>query len=114
METFEEKEGQVMIPDKVKEAARNIGAFYLQKNHGDFKAAELEILKLQISSISVDDKLPNSVSIAITTGRPGLLIGKRGENIDALTKFLGTQVKVIEDRDPLSSYLIPDNGWMRP
>jgi ribosomal protein S3 len=55
--------------------------------------------------IEVDDILPNSVSI--TTARPGLLIGKRGINIDALTHYLGTKVKIIEEKDPLSSWLIP-------
>lgn len=96
------------LPDKVREVASRIGAFYLQKNSGDYKATELEIMKLRISKIDVDDRLPHSVSIAITTARPGLLIGKRGQNIDALTSFLGTNVKVIEDRDPLSAWLIPD------
>lgn len=101
-----------MIPDNVREVASRIGAFYLQKNNGDFKATEAEILKLQISNISVDDKLPRSVSIAITTARPGLLIGKRGQNIDALSKFLGTEVKVIEDRDPLIAWLVPQHeAW---
>lgn len=96
-----------MTPDKVREVASRIGAFYLQKNNGDFKATEAEILKLQISNISIDDRLPHSVSIAITTARPGILIGKRGQNIDALSRFLGTEVKVIEDQDPLSAWLIP-------
>jgi ribosomal protein S3 len=55
----------------------------------------------------VDKALPHSASITITTERPGILIGKRGTNIDALEKFLGTKVKIIEDQDPLYHYLIP-------
>ena len=94
-----------MLSDE--EAAAAIGAYYLQKNHGDYAATEKEITSLGISAVTVDNSLPHSKTISVTLARPGLLIGKRGTNIDALEKFIGTKVKVIEDRDSLFHYLIP-------
>lgn len=96
-----------MLPEKVREMASNIGQYYLKKNSGDYVSTEREIMSLQISKIEVDDTLPNLVEVSITTARPGLLIGKRGINIDALTHYLGTKVKIIEEKDPLSSWLLP-------
>ncbi len=96
-----------MLPENVHEAAMKIGVFYLQKNNGDYKKTEEEISKLQISKIEVDDTLPNSVVISITTARPGMLIGRRGQNIDELTQYMGTKIKILEEKDPLSSWLIP-------
>jgi ribosomal protein S3 len=101
-----------MLSEEVKGMAAAIGAYYLQKNNGDYVATEKEITSMRISAIAVDSTLPHSKVVSITTERPGLLIGKRGTNIDALEKFLGHKVKVIEDRDPLYNYLIPDNGWI--
>lgn len=91
-----------MVPEEVKEAARNIGFFYLDKNQHDYAATEKEITDLRISKIEVTEK-----GIEITTARPGLLIGRRGMNIDALSKFLKTKLRIIEEVDPLCSYLIP-------
>lgn len=94
-----------MLSEQDKEAARKIGEFYLQKNNRDFKATEKEIMDLRISKVRA---LENK-TIEITTERPGLLIGRRGTNIDALTKFLDVHVKIIEERDPITYYLIPQN-----
>ena len=92
-----------MLSQQTKEAASKIGEFYLQKNNRDYKATENEILNLRISLIRVLD----DGAVEITTERPGLLIGRRGINIDELTKFLGVRVHIIEERDPINSYLIP-------
>ena len=43
----------------------------------------------------------------ITTSRPGLLIGKRGSNIEELSDWLKKKVKIIEAKDDLNNYLIP-------
>jgi len=96
-----------MLSNAVMEAASAIGAFYLQKNNGDYEAAKREITDLHISKIEVDDKLPHSKTIIITAARVGMLIGRRAINYEALEKFLGTKIKVIEDEDALCDYLIP-------
>lgn len=103
--------GETMFSEKVKEIAKSIGQFYLQKNNGDYIATEKEVLRLQIKKIEFlirENPAGEQIHEAIiTAGRVGLLIGKRGTNIDALTKHLGMKVKIMEDNDPLESYLIP-------
>ena len=94
------------IPEEVKDVAQNIGQFYLKKNNGDYKATAQEILALRISKIEVANS-----EISITTGRPGLLIGKRGTTIDALSQHLKVKIKIFEDVDHLSFYLIPCEEW---
>lgn len=91
-----------MIPQEIREMAEKIGQFYLQKNSGNYATTAREIADLQISKIEVAEK-----EISITTARPGLLIGHRGMNIDSLAKFLQTKVRIIEEMDPLISWLIP-------
>ena len=91
-----------MLPNKVKEAAASIGQFYLKKNNQDYQKTETEILNLHISKIEV-----NEDNVTITTARPGLLIGSKGTNIGNLEKYLNTKIKILEEKDPLNSYLIP-------
>lgn len=92
-----------MISEQVQEIARQIGKFYLTKNNGDYKKASDEILKLQITKLEVLD----DGRVCITTNRPGLLIGKRGENIDNVCRHLGMKIHVIEEMDHIYNYLIP-------
>lgn len=94
------------ISEEVKDVARDIGQFYLKKNNGDYKATAQEVLALRISKIEVANG-----EVSITTGRPGLLIGKRGTNIDALSHHLKVKIKIIEDIDHLSFYLVPYEEW---
>lgn len=91
-----------MLSEEVKDVASRIGQFYLEKNHGDYKAAEKEITDLRISEITVVNNIAS-----ITTARPGLLIGKKGTNIDALNKYLQAEIRIIEDKVPLCYFLIP-------
>lgn len=91
-----------MIPQEIREVAGKIGQFYFQKNSGDYAATAREITDLQISKIEVTEK-----DVSITTARPGRLIGRRGRDIDALTEFLQTKIRIIEEIDPLISWLIP-------
>lgn len=93
-----------MLSEEVRDFARKIGQFYLQKLEGDYTLATQAVVDLQISKLEVRE---SDGSLAITTARPGLLIGVRGKNIDALTKYLGVHVKIIEEPDPLIHYLIP-------
>lgn len=91
-----------MLDAVIREVAKNIGTFYLQKNNGDYEKTEMELLHLLISKIEMKGS-----DVVITTARPGLLIGKRGTNIDALTKHLKSEVRIIEDMDCVSDSLIP-------
>ena len=95
-----------MLPEQVKEVAARIGQFYLDKNKGDYKVTENEITDLCIASID----MANS-EVTIVTGRPGLLIGSRGKNIEALEKYLNMRIKIVEDVDPLWAYLIPQREY---
>jgi ribosomal protein S3 len=78
--------------------ARFIGEFYLDKNKGDYKKTNEEIADLRITKIDY-----NFRTLSITIGRPGLIIGRRGENIDKLKEYLSKQIigsfelKIIED-----------------
>lgn len=91
-----------MLSKEVRDAAESIGQFYLERNQNDYKKTEREILGLEISKLEVTEDC-----VTITTSRPGLLIGKRGETVSNLEKFLNRKVNIVEDRDPLSSWLIP-------
>ena len=91
-----------ILSEEIKDAARKIGQFYLEKNYRDFKAAEIEINRTRITKLEVLDNI-----ITIYTERPGILIGVRGENISALEKFLNAKLRIIEEIDVLSYYLIP-------
>ena len=95
-----------MIPHEVKTVALAIGQFYLQKNKGDYNATAKEITDIHISKIEVTNK-----GISITTACPGRLIGSRGLNIDALSKFLKKDIHIVEEMDPLISYLIPNDEY---
>ena len=93
-----------MINNEVREVAQNIAKYYLGKNNGDVDAANIAAMRLGISSIEIEPDY-----IRLTTARPGLLIGVRGENIAPLEKWLKTTVKVVEDMDPLFNHLVVRN-----
>lgn len=98
------------LSEEVKDVAEKIGLFYLKKNNGNFSAAEDEIINLQIVEIEV-----NESEIIITASRVGLLIGRRGENLDALVAHLQKKVKLREEENCLLRHLIPEppyeNYW---
>lgn len=92
----------MMLTPEIREMAALIGQFYLRKHNNDYIAAEKAIVDLRISDLRVEgDK------VIIVTARPGLLIGRRGQNIDELTAFLNKKIHIIEDMDPLLEWLIP-------
>ncbi len=93
------------------EIARKIGLFYLEKNGNDYAKTEEDLNKLRISRlefIQVPCKTcgHQEERLQITLERVGLLIGKRGENIDKLVKYLGQEVNIKEE-DHILSWLIP-------
>lgn len=87
---------------EIREMAALIGQFYLRKHNNDYIATEKAIVDLRISDLRVEgDK------VIIVTARPGLLIGRRGQNIDELTAFLNKKIHIIEEVDPLLAWLVP-------
>lgn len=65
--------------------------YYVRKNSFNYAAANKEMSSLAITDIRTDGD-----TVEIYTGRPGLLIGRKGANIDSLTNFLGKKVKIVE------------------
>lgn len=103
-----------MISQEVKDVCKKINKFYLKKNLGHGEVAERELLALQITKVRLSPDVEHPDTVEITTNRPGLLIGKLGQNIDDLSKFLGMKIKIREEMDHINNYLIPchwDTSW---
>lgn len=94
-----------MISEEVKEIAAKIGLYYLEKNNHDYQEAGSEIIDLRIEQILV----LSEDEIVIVLARPGLLIGRRGSNLDALSTYIKKKIRVVESREQLIDYLIPLN-----
>lgn len=68
-----------------------IGRYYLKKNDNNYEATRTEIENLKIVNVQlVDDQ------IIISTARPGLLIGRKGMNIENLQTYLGKKLSIQE------------------
>lgn len=107
-----------MISVEVKEIARHIGHFFLEKNGLDYAAACAEIEKLRINNISIYEKRTNGeITIEIETSRPGLVIGGRGEQIDKLSKYLEqffmnqVKIRLVETKETILDFLLPVNYY---
>ncbi len=86
--------------EEIKHIAQQIGQFILTENHGDYKAANDFITKLRINRLElVGGKL------VIETSRPGLLIGKRGEQIEKLQAYLNLPLHIEETREHVTDYM---------
>ena len=83
-----------MKPRKPSEEEKNIGysisSFYSNK----FLDAEKEIEKLKIRDILLSED-----GVHIHLLRPGLLIGRRGQNLHELSSYIGKQIYVHEGFD---------------
>lgn len=90
-----------MLSETVKDMASRIGEFYLQKHSKDYDKACEELERLQITDIDVGD------AVTIKLCRPGMLIGKRGQNVTELEAFLGKKVVIREEMEHLYHYLLP-------
>lgn len=71
---------------------------------GDGSDAQVPLLisQLQITNLEFDIK-PEKIILTVTLCRPGLLIGKAGRTIDALTKWLSernqeVEIKIVESK----------------
>ena len=106
---------------KEKEVISQIGKFFLERNlkksdnetkiHQVYLQTREEIQDLCITRII----FTSDQSIDIYLGRPGLLIGKKGEQIDALSEYLNKKYginKIQIREDDLFMHLIP-NDWPR-
>lgn len=90
-----------------------ISTWYADKDYADFLHSDLKIRqflseKLKSASVSkiVIERPAKSIRITIHTARPGVVIGKKGEDVEklrqAITKFSGTpaQINIAEIRKP--------------
>ena len=94
-----------MISNELMEVCLKISYFYLEKNFDDYEAAEKEILSLLITNVEISE---DGKSVYISTEKPGILIGRYGDNIKKLSEFFAPmEVKIKEDEKRLHSFLIP-------
>lgn len=98
------------MTDLEMEIAKLIGEFFLKESDGHYEKAELLAFRSHISDISVVGL--NPLKIQIVTGRPGMLIGHRGERIGRMTGFLKQEFPSIEiltkeDRQCLYDFIVP-------
>jgi len=78
---------------KLEQIGYDIASFYLNKNKNDYVAAEKEVISLNITDIQID---PYNSKLRIFTARPGLLVGRKGENLDNLSKHLKREIEIVE------------------
>lgn len=100
--------------EKIINIAQAIGEFYFNKS-GDYDKAREDIVNLGIIAIEIADKCMkcgHNKTVKITTTKPGMLIGKRGENISALESWLyhACDIEKITIREAPSDIV----GWMIP
>ena len=94
------------------------GADYTEQLHQDFAVRKLireHSPRAGISRIEIE-RFPGEVRVFVHTSKPGVLIGRKGENVKAMRKELETlvskkidlQIKEIKDPD-LDAYLVAEN-----
>lgn len=88
---------------QLREYARRLGLYWLKKHDGDYDMAAAVLLRLQVTNLRVR---PDG-SLEVTTSRPGLFIGARGENVQGLEESLGVPIRVVEDSVGLYDAIIP-------
>jgi small subunit ribosomal protein S3 len=94
------------------------GKDYVEKLHEDLAIRELireHSPRAGVSKIEIE-RYPGNVQIYVHTAKPGVLIGRKGENVKALRRELeamvGTKIKldIKEIKDPdLDAYLVAEN-----
>lgn len=94
------------------------GENYVNQLHQDFEIRELvraESPRAGVSRIEIE-RFPGKVKISVHTAKPGILIGRKGENVKALRtkleelvgKKIDLDVKEIKNPD-MDSYLVANN-----
>ena len=105
MTRCEEIKKSLEIGSTEQQVLRSIGWFYHNKHQPDTNKAFEYLMDLGIEKVVVDKK-----NIYICLERPGLLIGMKGENIDALQAFLlndgfKQKIAIIESRRDVKEFL---------
>lgn len=88
-----------------KEIAQHIGNYYLERNNNDYLNTAEDIRNLGITRID-----HTKDTIIITLQSCGLLIGRRGENIDKLLTYLISKTKYSKidiKEDKIIGWLLP-------
>ena len=87
--------------------AELIGEYYLLKNNNDYTKTQEELRNLGVHEIKTFMH-----TITITLMRPGLLIGRRGENIENLQKYIFSKTdynKLDIKEDKVLWYMMPQD-----
>ena len=83
-----------------------IGQYYLDLSKGDYAKAIKDINQLGITKLDIKNN-----KFYITLSRPGILIGRRGHNIDALQSYLSLnrnkEIKIHIIEEKITPWLIP-------
>lgn len=94
------------------------GEEYVNNLHQDFRLRELAREEAQRAGISLVEveRFPGKVKVIVHTSKPGILIGRKGENVKKIRKSLETEVgkkidlEIKEIKDPdLDAYLVAEN-----
>ena len=91
-------------PYHLQEIGYSIGFFYAQKHNMDFVKAAAEVSKLGLYNITMRGDV-----VVLHTTRPGLWIGRKGENIDALSKHLGKKIDIKEIKFSWQDIITPED-----
>lgn len=73
----------------------SIGEFFFKECNGDRDAAYRSMQDIDFQAIAYHSDFRGKY-VEITIGRPGLLIGLKGERIEKLKDHLGMPVKIVE------------------
>jgi ribosomal protein S3 len=74
--------------EKEEKILNAIGYFYLEENEYDYKETSKNLKELSIHNITYENSRVN-----IYLERPGLMIGKKGENLEKLTGYISNYIK---------------------
>lgn len=76
--------------------------FYLQKNSAAVvnRLEAISGAQKEIHSLFIDKVVDDGEAISIYLGRPGLIIGRHGSNIENLQKFFDREIKIFESISP--------------
>jgi small subunit ribosomal protein S3 len=94
------------------------GDDYVNQLHQDFKLRDLvrgEAPRAGVSRIEIE-RFPGKVKVVVHTAKPGILIGRKGENVkkvrasleELVGKKIDLEIKEIKDPD-LDAYLVANN-----
>ncbi len=105
------------VSDEVKKFCRIIWDYYFNLNKdklsGLLSGEDYEIVNKEIRQLSISRMEFNNDILTIYLNRPGVFIGEKGKNINAIGEFISEEfgrkinIKIIEDRLPEFLYQYP-------